>query len=331
MQSRSSIAAYCIAVCLGFVGSIAAQEAAVAPSGDCGCGQQGGYSVEGCLKGWEIRQNDAEGLWNGYCEGDCRVGHAKDRMHCGKRSGDCGQSGCGTCGGLGQGIRSTGGCSDCDAGFGGGLRGTKLGDGAKCGLGGRLGSHSSGCNCDTCTSSDRGSLFAGHGFGSGGGLFSGKGNCGCSADSQNTSTENCGTCNQGPAMPTSGDCGSSCIPCRKAHSINLGWGQSCGSKNCSCGSNVGRAGLFSGLGNCGCGCGHGSGLGLGSRSSCDCGGNASDCSNSGANCPDGCSAGSGHFHGFGLAHKHGCGLNNWDDMCGKKYFSASGGDCDSIK
>lgn len=318
MQSRRSIATFCLAACLGFVGSIAAQEAAVAPSGDCGSGQQGGYAVEGCLKGLEIRQNDAEGLWNGYCEGDCRTGHSKERGCGGKR---CGQSGCQSCFGFSGGA-SNSSCSDCNKGFGGGLRSANLRNGS--GFGGRSDSHSAGCGCDACSSGSRASLFSGRGTGNSGGLFGGK----CGGDSCATNAAGCDTCDQGPTMPASADCGSCGTRCRNGLSINLGFGRSANnSSNCSCGTSCSRPGLLSGLGNCGCGGGHGNGLGLGSRSSCGCGGNASDCSS----CSDGCSVGSGHYHGFGLRKGNGCGRGNWDNMCGKNYFSAAGGDCGCSK
>ncbi len=243
MQSRWSIVTYLVVACLCLGSAVLAQETsivapesvAVAPAavvaapvggaphnGDCGCGNSGGgHSVEGCLKGREISQGDAEALWNGYCEGDCRVGHSKEHGHHGRHCGGaagCGQSGFGfpSCG-QGCGGNCFGGCSQGCGGNGAGGCGNRIAAPWR--------AHAADCGCDQCGSSRGPRIHHGAGIGGGRGLFGGTGNCGCA-----TSNATSPCCDSGPARPAADNCGT------------------CGSRPRTCH----RHGLFRGAGDYGC-------------------------------------------------------------------------------
>lgn len=199
MQSRWSLYAFLVVAFLGVGAAIGQETSVVAPdpapvaasvnggshSSDCGCGNSGGgYSVEGCLKGREILQSDAEALWNGYCEGDCRVGHSKDHHRCGRHCGGnagCGQTGFGF---PGCGNQGCGGCGN-SVGF-------------------PRRAHGADCGCDQCRGGFGARLHSGAGLGA-------RGNCGCN------------DCGGGSCFGWAGGCGNGChAGAGRVHSFGLG-------------------------------------------------------------------------------------------------------------
>lgn len=304
MQSRWSVnLLICGLMCFGGSGLVAAQESAVGSQTDCGCGDSGQeIAEEGCLKGREISQADAEALWNGYCEGDCRIGHSHSHHRCGR-------GGCGQCGRGHAGFGFPGCGNGCNSSRAGGGCGCSSGTGTPCGSG------TNNCGCGDRTPLI-GSHHLGAGLGCGSGIFSRSAHCSCAATASDGSCANTDT-----SAATSSGCGcGNSTPRVRSCLIGGRANDGCDSNGSCEQSQCRRCGLLSGLGGCRC-----RKCGSSHQSQCDC----DACRGSGR-------SGCGLFHGFSLGclggHQQcGCGQSNWDDMCGKEFFGSPAGATPSAK